>query len=106
MIIFKEKIIVLEWALLKPKVRLSKQELSRLLADDFLEIPSIGIPYNKSYALNRIPKEASPEFTLKDFTLRLLSENLVQLINKANIKRKNAETITYSQCSSILKQTG
>ncbi len=101
----KEKIIELELSLLKPEVRSSKQKLNRLLVDDFLEIPSTGNPYNKSQALNRIPNEGTPEFTLQDYELRVLSENLVQLIYKASVKRQNDKNITYSQRNSLWKQT-
>ena len=101
----KEKIIELELSLLKPEIRSSIQELNKLLADDFLEIPSTGTPYNKSHALNRIPQEASPEFIVQDFELRTLSKNIVQLIYKAKIIQQNKNTIAYSQRSSIWKQT-
>ncbi len=99
----KEKIIELELSLLKPEIRSSTQELNRLLADDFLEIPSTGTPYNKSHALNRIPSEEIPEFTLQDYQLRVLGKNLVQLIYKASIKRQNQDVIDYSLRNSIWK---
>ena len=101
----EETIIELELSLLKPEIRSSKQQLNRLLADDFLEIPSTGIPYNKSQALMRIPNEETPEFTLQDYQLRILSENLVQLIYKASVKRQNDKKITYSQRNSLWKKT-
>jgi hypothetical protein len=97
----KEKIIELELSLLKPEIRSSKQQLNRLLADDFLEIPSTGIPYNKSQALSHIPQEIPSTFVLQDFE----SKNVVQLIYKAKIMRQNQDAIAYSQRSSIWKKT-
>jgi len=101
----KEKIVELELSLLNPEIRSSIQELNKLLADDFLEIPSTGTPYNKSHALNRIPSEETPKFTLQNYQLRVLSENLVQLIYKASIKRQNQDVIAYSHRNSIWKLT-
>jgi len=101
----KEKLIELELYLLKPEVRSSKKELNMLLADNFLEIPSTGIPYDKSHALSRIPDEISPEFTQQDYELRVLSESVAQLVYRATIKLQNEETIAYSQRNSIWKLT-
>lgn len=40
----KNKLIELEQHLLKEEIQCSKKELNRLLADDFMEIPSTGVP--------------------------------------------------------------
>ncbi|GGB46031.1 hypothetical protein K8B83_04930 [Shewanella inventionis] len=74
----KCELIKLEQLLLRSDVRASREELERLLADDFMEIPSTGIPFYKTDALNRIPDEVNPEFTQQNYELRVLSENVMQ----------------------------
>lgn len=99
----KETLIELELYCLKPEVRASRDELDRILADDFLEIPSTGVPYDKSHALSRIPSEVSPVFTQQDHELRVLGSNVAQLIYKATIQRPGDKSISYSQRNSIWK---
>jgi len=101
----KENLIELELSLLKPEVRSSKKALDTLLADNFLEIPSTGIPYDKSHALSRIPDEISPVFTQQDYELRVLNDDIAQLIYRATVKRENDNEIAYSQRNSIWKLT-
>jgi len=101
----KNKLIELELHLLRPEVRASKSELNKFLADDFFEIPSSGIPYDKPHALSRIPDEASPFFTQQDYELTVLSENVAQLIYRATVKRENEKKVAYSLRNSIWKMT-
>ncbi|NQY65317.1 MAG: hypothetical protein HRT38_16675 [Alteromonadaceae bacterium] len=53
------------------ETRSSKKEINRLLADDFMEISSTGVPTLKVNALNRIPDEVNPKFTQQDYQLRV-----------------------------------
>lgn len=96
-----QNIINLELSLLRPEIRSSKSELKRLLTEDFLEIASSGISFDKSDALARIPSESQPEFKASDFVLRELAKNTIQLIYKATIKRQGNDKIHYSLRSSI-----
>ena len=102
----KDQLIELEQHLLKPNVRSSREELDRLLTDDFMEIPSTGSSYFKVDALNRIPSETSPEFTQQNYELRVLSENVMQLIYKATIKCPNSTVIKHSMRNSVWKYNG
>jgi hypothetical protein len=101
-----DELIVLELKCLKPEVRASRDELDKLLAEDFLEIPSTGLAYDKAQALSRIPNEASPIFNLQDFKFRSFSDSLAQLIYKATIQRANEELIFYSVRSSLWQLNG
>ncbi|WP_062268525.1 DUF4440 domain-containing protein [Endozoicomonas arenosclerae] len=102
----RDTLIELELYCLKPEVRSSRQELEKILADDFMEIPSTGKPYDKSHALSRIPGEISPIFTQQDYEVRILDKGLAQLIYKATIQRPNEESISYSIRNSIWKLNG
>lgn len=99
----KDTLIELELYCLKPDVRSSREALDKLLADDFLEIPSTGEPYNKSHALERIPGEVSPIFTQQDYELRILGSDVAQLIYKATVQKPGDDNVSYSQRNSIWK---
>jgi len=69
-----------ESSLLKPEVRLSREKLDLLLADDFIEFGSSGLIYDKKEILDRLPKnsQTSPaEFLVSDFAVKELTEDLV-----------------------------
>lgn len=102
----KNTLIELELYCLKPEVRSSREELEKLLADDFLEIPNTGFAYNKSHALNRIPNEVSPIFTQQDHELRIISKDIAQLIYKATIQKPGEKKVFYSLRNSIWKLKG
>lgn len=102
----KDTLIELEQHCLKPEVRSSSEELDRILADDFMEIPSTGTTYDKAHALNRIPDEVAPTFTQQDYEVRILGEELAQLIYKATVQRPNEEFKSYSLRNSIWKLNG
>ncbi|WP_298772305.1 DUF4440 domain-containing protein [uncultured Shewanella sp.] len=97
----KETIIELEQACIQTSIRSSRAALEELLDDDFIEIPSTGIPYGKSDALNRIPDEMSPEFTQQDYAITMLASNVVLLTYRATIKKFGKSEMAYSMRSSI-----
>lgn len=74
----KDLIYKLETDLLKPDIRASVEKLNELIADDFIEYGSSGLIYSKKIILERLPKGNSPAYTLFDFDLVVLSENIVQ----------------------------
>ena len=61
----------LEERLLQPEVRASHQELSRLLADEFLEFGSSGRTYNKPGILAALSSEEPSSMSLTDFRCRI-----------------------------------
>jgi hypothetical protein len=99
-------LIELELHCLKPEVRSSSQELDKILADDFMEITSTGIAYDKAHALSRIPNDIVPTFTQQNFEIRMLTDGVAQLIYKATIQKVNEESVTYSLRNSIWKLNG
>ncbi|MBS2968145.1 DUF4440 domain-containing protein [Metabacillus sp. KIGAM252] len=75
----------LEECLLQPEIRTSAEELDRLLADDFLEITSSGKTKDKCDCMNGLDV---PEMKLSHFSIRLLSEGLVQTFYTVHILEK------------------
>lgn len=102
----QDEIIALELELLKPEVRRSPSELNRLISDDFLEFGGSGKSFGKQEVLKRLPQESPPEFSSRDFQLRPLSDNIVQLIYKATMLKAGAAQISYSLRSSLWQHNG
>ncbi|MDH5432660.1 MAG: DUF4440 domain-containing protein [Gammaproteobacteria bacterium] len=91
---------------MNPKVRSSYEELDKYLSDDFIEIASTGVQFDKAHALSRIPHEVSPDFWQQDFSLNKFKNTLAQLVYKAAIKHPDSEEIKYSRRSSIWRFNG
>lgn len=76
----KATIFELETSLLRPEVRLSREKLNLLLADDFTEFGSSGGIYDKKEILERLPEnsQTSPvDFSVSDFEIKELAEDIV-----------------------------
>lgn len=63
----------LENALLQADVRKSSEQLSALLAEDFIEYSSTGKIYDKENILTRLPVEDDPGIVMRDFKVKSLS---------------------------------
>jgi len=100
----KNLIYRLETDLLKPEVRASAEKLDELIAGDFIEYGSSGLVYNKTDILKRLPQGNSPAYTLSDFEMIVLSEEIVQTRFKTN--RVNLDgTETSSLRTSLWRNT-
>lgn len=104
----KSTIYDLETSLLRPEVRLSKDKLNVLLADDFMEFGSSGGIYEKNEILERLPKnsQTSPvEFSVSDFEVKKLDENIVLATFKTD-KELTDKSHVISLRSSIWRKAG
>ena len=72
----KEQLLQLEERLLKPEIRKSKDELSKLLADTFFEFGSSGKVLYKEEDTSEITL-GEVRMTLSDFEIHPLSEEIV-----------------------------
>lgn len=95
----QKTLIGLEEHLFRPEVRRSAKELSKLIADDFIEIGTAGHRFGKSSILARLPYEASPQILASHFELRQLSDNCVQLLYKSKMTKMGQPTIYSLRCS-------
>lgn len=80
----KKIIYKLETDLLKPEVRTSVEKLNKLISDDFIEYGSSGLVYDKKIILERLPQDNSPTYSLSNFEMVVLSEDIVQTRLKTN----------------------
>lgn len=78
-----------EERLLHPEVRSSGDDLSRLLADDFIEFGSSGTIYNKQQIIGSLAREQMMERSIADFSVRVLADDLV-LLNYRSTRRDPA----------------
>lgn len=98
-------IIRSECKLFDPNTRLSKEEIDKLLFDDFSEIQSTGRCYYKDEALSRLPQETPPRIKADSFKVKWLEEDLALLTYRSTFTRNDAATI-YSLRSSIWQKDG
>jgi hypothetical protein len=64
-----DKLLAIETRLLQPKVRRSRDAVSEVLADDFVEFGSSGRIYSKQQVLDALRFEASRTRTLQDYRI-------------------------------------
>lgn len=85
----------LETSLLKPEVRSSREQLGATLAADFKEFGSSGLIYTKQDILERLPATTDKiDFTISDFEMEVLSENLVMTHFLAHKVINDAEKVS------------
>ena len=100
-----QKFYDLETTLLKPEVRSSREELEKLLADDFIEFGSSGSIYRKPNTLTNLSTSTDKVvYEVSDFVAKELSENFV--LNTFKTKQTiNDIDVVVSLRSSIWKKT-
>lgn len=78
----KDLIFELENKLQQPEVRKSVAMLDELISDDLVEFGSSGKVYSKSDVLNNLPTAQEIKFTMTDFRINILSDDIVQALFK------------------------
>lgn len=71
------QIYELEARLLQPEIRRSGEELSRLLADDFVEFGSSGGIYDKLQVVEELPHSPAVPVLIEDFQVKVLAPDVV-----------------------------
>ncbi len=100
------RLIALEQQLFQGLIRRSPQALNQLLADDFIEIPSTGVAFNKDQVLNRLPNEIPPKIEAWDFQVRLLAPTLAQITYQSMLQRPCTGQAVFSLRSSLWRLEG
>jgi hypothetical protein len=93
----------MEERLLHPEVRSSGDELSRLLADDFIEFGSSGAIYNKQQIISSLAREQPMEWSIADFSVRVLADDVVLLTYRSTGRDPATAEEWHSLRSSIWK---
>lgn len=100
----KEQIRKLEEKLLDPQIRKSGQDLSNLLADEFLEIGSSGRTYNKSDVINALSAECPGNMQISEFHMKLLSPDIALATYRILQTNKETGSLRHFLHSSIWKR--
>ena len=90
----------LEERLLKPSVRHSVQDVSGLLADEFIEYGSSGRIFTKKQVVEGLQSEGPVELSLSDFKAKPLASGVI-LATFRGVKREPGGQKSYSLRSSI-----
>ena len=96
-----EHLIALELQLQQPETRRNKSLLNLLLANGFEEIAASGVRFGKAHVLQRLPEEQAPSVEAFDFEVRLLSNDLAQVLYKAKLRKAGEMQTKLSLRSSL-----
>jgi hypothetical protein len=96
----------LEEHLLQPEVRHSRDELEKLLADEFVEFGSAGRIYNRQSIIEELGKESNAQGSITDFELVSLASNVALVTYRAVFSEGEGEPAHHSLRSSIWKLMG
>jgi len=97
-----ETIRKLEEQLLKPSVRGSAQDISVLLADEFIEYGSSGQIFDKKQVIEGLQSEGLVEISLTDFEAKPLASGVILATYRA-VKHERDGRKSYSLRSSVWK---
>ena len=100
-----EELKRLEETLLRPDVRRSREKMSALLGDDFIEYGRSGRVYDKAAILETADKLFDGLLSLKGFSAKALAPS-VALVRYATVLRRSDGNEFHSLRSSIWTRTG
>ena len=95
----------LEERLLTPQVRASPEELTHLLADDFLEFGGSGRVFDRQEVIATLPLQPKEQLALTDFQVRLLAPTIALAMYRAVRSGEQQEAPQGSLRSSIWRCT-
>jgi len=91
----------LEEALLKPETRYDAATLCSLLTEDFCEFGSSGRIFNRQQIIETIQSERLVHYSIADFHVRLLAQNVALVTYKATGRKESESHDTISLRSSL-----
>jgi hypothetical protein len=98
-----EQIYQLEDRLLQPEIRRSKEEIAKLLVDDFVEFGSSGRIFDKIQVVEGLPHSPTVPMVIEDFQIKVLSSNVVLATYRVVRTNEPREEMKNSLRSSIWK---
>lgn len=102
----KQLLCNLEQRLLLPEVRHSPSELTKLLAEEFVEFGSTGRVYNLKSIIEELGKESNAQGSITDFELVSLAPDVALVTYRAVFFEGDGEPEKHSLRSSIWKLAG
>jgi hypothetical protein len=101
-----QTLIKLELRLLSQATRSDAEEISRLLADDFIEFGASGSIWTKSDVVEQLPHQTFTQRTISEFTVKQLSEDAALVTYRCQTSANDQRRSTISLRSSIWRRTG
>jgi hypothetical protein len=103
--LLEKHILELEKDLLKPEIRKSSEEISKLLSDEFIEFSSSGniYNYNNGDVFDKNSNSIEIKWEIKDFIIKELSNDCILATYKVIKHNELRENMKYSLRSSIWK---
>ncbi|EHQ89584.1 DUF4440 domain-containing protein [Desulfosporosinus youngiae] len=98
-----EQIYDREDRLLQPEIRRSREEISWLLADDFVEFGSSGGIFNKLQVVEELPHSPAVPVIIEDFQVKVFAPDVVLATYRAVKTNESREEMRNSLRSSIWK---
>ena len=80
----QEELGALERALLQPAVRKDAGQLTQLLAEDFVEIGSVGGAFTREQVIQALARESPTKWTIEDLKARLLGDGVALVTYRAS----------------------
>ncbi|MCW8276549.1 nuclear transport factor 2 family protein [Pseudomonas sp. PCH199] len=99
-------LLKLEQRLLSQATRCDAEEISRLLADDFIEFGASGGIWTKSEVVEQLPHEAFTQRTISEFIAKHLSEHTVLVTYRCHATANGQRCSANSLRSSIWRRQG
>jgi hypothetical protein len=97
----EEHLRQLEEALLRPETRYDPAALCSLLTEDFCEFGSSGRIFNRQQIVETIQSERLVDYSIADFSVRLLAQNVALVTYRASARFGSESTDTVSLRSSL-----
>ena len=91
----------LEMSLMRPDVRHSPDELTKLLADEFVEFGSSGQVYDRKAIIEALSEESGIEFSISDYKSVPLTPEMVLVTYRAVCTDSGEGSVTHSLRSSV-----
>ena len=85
-----QTLLNLERNLLSQAARQNVEEISRLIADDFIEFCASGNAWTKADLIDQLPEEAFIQRTISQFAIKLLSEHTALVTYQCHTETSNS----------------
>ncbi|WP_433738652.1 DUF4440 domain-containing protein [Pseudomonas putida] len=85
-----QTLLRLEQRLLSEATRCNADELSGLLADDFIEFGASGSIWTKAEVIQQLPKDSFSQRTISQFAIKPLSENTALVTYQCHTETSNS----------------
>jgi hypothetical protein len=95
-----------ELRLLRADVRHSETELRKLLAEEFIEIGSLGQVYSRDMIIASLAEETATRILVFEFQVRIQTPDLALVTYRAEIQQAENQRPISSWRSSLWKRTG